>query len=462
MRPLTPFHVALFCIAFGLLEVPARSATVVPLLGKQPTHSAFDAQRKRKSVQVTTLYVFQGPPDAGHPNATVTFDDHGSIFGVTSWGGPAGIGAVYRLTPAASGYSETVLHSFAGGRDGSRPYYGLAAGKGGNLYGTASVGGNERCSGGCGVVFEVRRHPSSPNGYLERILYRFVGGMDGSNPSSAPLIAAGTIYGTTQTGGGSTACSGGCGTVFKLTPTGHGYSESILYRFQGGSDGADPIAGLVADTDGALYGTTLVGGGSPSCSGGCGTVFKLTPTSSGYSESVLYRFLGGSDGAILYSGVIVNRRGRVFGTTAWGGYGVGSLCDYNGVLTGCGTVFELRPGHRKYHKTTLYEFTDASDDGAGPWGGVTFGKNGTLYGTTLFGGNCGVAYYGCGTVYELSPASGTYQFTLLYSFPGFAAAFPYAPVLFRNGVLYGTTAQGGVGSCDPTSYACGTVFELTP
>jgi len=413
------------------------------------------------SAQVTTLYVFQGPPDAGHPDAGVIIAE-GSIFGSTSWGGPAGLGAVYRLTPGSSGYTETVLHSFAGGSDGARPSA-VSADRGGNLYGTTSSAGGSGCSGGCGTVFEMKKRPQSRLGYVERVLYQFQGGTDGSSPVAAPLIGPhGAIYGTTQSGGGATACGGGCGTVFRLTRTSSGYSESVLYRFQGGSDGSFPVAGLIVDRSGAFYGTTLTGGGSALCPTGCGTVFKLTPASSGYVETVLYRFLGGHDGAGLFAGVTAGDRGELFGTAALGGGGYPQSCAYNGISSGCGTVFKLSPRSSGYIKRTLYKFSDATTDGAGPWGGVTVGADGTLYGTTVFGGNCGVANFGCGTAYSLSHTSGGYHFTLLYSFPGYAAAFPYAGLLLSNGVLYGTSSQGGVGNCDPTSYACGTVFELTP
>jgi uncharacterized repeat protein (TIGR03803 family) len=417
---------------------------------------------KRPPVQVTTLYVFQGPPDAGYAVGGVTLDQ-GNIYGPTSAGGLNSLGAIYKLTPHGSGYSESVLRSFAGGKGGQYPYYGVTVDAHGSVFGTTTAGGGARaCSNGCGTVFELRPSGHARTGYGMHILYRFQGGSDGSAPYGSPILDAnGTIYGATRMGGGTSACSGGCGTFFALIPSGSGYTEHVLYRFQGGTDGAGPVATLTRDSTGAFYGTTFSGGGGASCSAGCGTVFKLTPNASGYSESVLYRFPGGSDGAYFYSGVILGKHGTIFGTTAWGGYGYGSKCNYNGFYTGCGTVFELTPGPSGYTKTILYKFTDATNDGAGPWGGLTFGKNGVMYGTTLFGGNCGVANFGCGTVYELAPSGGTFKFTLLYSFPGYAAAFPYSGVTYLNGALYGTTAQGGVGYCNPTAYACGTVYKMT-
>jgi uncharacterized repeat protein (TIGR03803 family) len=452
-----------------IVVIAMLAITMVPLFVGTAAEASSISQHERSrhsapihsNAQMTYLYVFAGPPDGGHSDATVAFDAHGSLFGVTTWGGPAGIGTVYRLTPSGSGYTESVLHSFSGRNDGSWPYYGLIA-KGERLFGTTSQGG-AACS--CGVVLEMRKHPLAPLGYEEHVLYRFRGQSDGRTPSSQLVYDdRGNLYGTTQAGG-STACSGGCGTIFELTPTRPGYKETVLYRFQGNAqgDGQDPIAGLVSDGHGDFYGTTLVGGGGTGCTSGCGTVFKLTPSGSGYAESVLYRFRGGAqDGAYLFSGVILDHRGHLFGTTSWGGFGYSSLCDFNGTYTGCGIVFELSPSGSTYKPTILHEFTDDTNDGAGAWGGVTFGEAGTLYGTTLFGGNCGITYFGCGTVYSLTPEHGGYTFSMLYSFPGFSAAFPYAPLAYHHGALYGTTAQGGVGSCDPTAFDCGTVFRFTP
>jgi uncharacterized repeat protein (TIGR03803 family) len=450
-------------LAIGLSAVVVRAGAQASPLVRRAAAGLVQRASEKGSAQVTTLYVFQGPPDAGHPDAPVTYHD-GELYGITSWGGPAGLGAVYKLTPSGSTYAETVLHAFAGGKDGSRPYYGVTV-RGDDVYGsTTAGGGSTTCSGGCGTLFKLTKRRSAPSGYVEHIIYRFQGGSDGSNPDDPPIVdGRGTLYGTTSGGGGSTACSGGCGTIFKLARTPSGYVETTLYRFQGGNDGSAPLAPLIVDRAGAFYGTTLTGGGSTLCPQGCGTVFKLTPSSSGYVETVVHHFKGGADGAGIFSGVISDRRGTLFGTAALGGGHYPGGCQYNGISPGCGLVYKITRDRRGYRKHTLYMFSDASNDGAGPWGGVTFGPKGTLYGTSVFGGNCGVASFGCGTAYQLTrQTAGNYQFTLLYSFPGYAAAFPYAPMIYVNGALYGTSAQGGVGSCDPTSYACGTVFKLIP
>jgi uncharacterized repeat protein (TIGR03803 family) len=159
------------------------------------------------------------------------------------------------------------------------------------------------------------------------VLYRFLGGTDGAQPQGGDLLfdQAGNIYGTTQGGG-----SENNGTVYELTPSGGGWTESILYRFTGGNDGGGPLSGLISDGAGNLYGTT-VGGGAY----GWGTVYELTPSSSGWLIYVLYSFTGGSDGEAAIGGVIFDASGNLYGTTNGGGAG--------GCPNGCGTLFELSP-----------------------------------------------------------------------------------------------------------------------
>ena len=172
----------------------------------------------------------------------------------------------------------------------------------------------------------------------ETVLYRFKGGADGNTPVAGLIMDAnGTFYGTTFAGGGG-SITGCCGTVFELTPPGAGetlWTEKVLYRFKGGADGDTPVAGLIMDANGALYGTTSNGGGG-SCTGGCGTVFELTPPGAGetlWTEKVLYRFKGGADGDTPVAGLITDANGAFYGTTYGGG---------GGCTAGCGTVFELK------------------------------------------------------------------------------------------------------------------------
>jgi uncharacterized repeat protein (TIGR03803 family) len=189
-------------------------------------------------------------------------------------------------------------------------------------------------------------------------------------------------------------------------------TESVLYKFNGGSDGANPHAGLISDSKGILYGTTWHGGGTGCGGKGCGTVFRLVPPippATKWTEQVLYRFQGGSDGAAPFAGLVLDSKGALYGTTLAGG-----------VSFGLGTVFKLTqpaPGHTQWAEQVLYRFTGTGTDGAGPQAGLVFDSTGALYGTTSGGG--GPA--NCGTVFKLAPpAPGHTQWTetVLYSFAG--------------------------------------------
>jgi uncharacterized repeat protein (TIGR03803 family) len=205
------------------------------------------------------LHAFAGGSDGAGPNAGLILDDRGNRYGTTSAGGgtggfcgETGCGTVFKLAPNGN---EVVLYAFTGGSDGYAPFGGLIADAKGNLYGTV-------CCGGDGVVFELSR-----NGILT-VLYSFAGGDDGAGPIGSLIMdKKGNIYGTTNSGGTGCNAIGGCGTVFKLTPTG---TETVLHTFTDGRDGGYPAAGLIADSDGNLYGTTSTGG-----AGGNETVFKV-------------------------------------------------------------------------------------------------------------------------------------------------------------------------------------------
>jgi len=216
----------------------------------------------------TVLFSFVGPPSANYPTAGLILDAQGNLYGTTASGGVYGYGTVYQVTPAGV---STVLYSFAGQPDGAYPFGALLRDAHGDLYGTTAAGGTgtaAACGGGCGTVFEL----SSSGRY--RVLYSFKGVPDGSNPAAGLIQdSEGNLYGTTELGGNPANFSGS-GTVFKLTPAGN---EKVLYTFTGGADGAYPLAALVMDKQGNLYGTTEEGGASGFGSLGYGTVFKLVP-----------------------------------------------------------------------------------------------------------------------------------------------------------------------------------------
>jgi len=308
---------------------------------------------------------------------------------------------------SAEARGERVLHSFTD-TDGVLPSSGLVVDANGNMYGTTSFGGPRNA----GTVFRV-----APNGD-ERILYSFLGGSDGVDPTGGVVMdAKGNLYGTTNSGGAHNA-----GTVFKLTPRG---KKTVLYSFGGyAGDGHYPESSLILDTKGNLYGTTDNGGVADS-----GTVFKVTPKG---TEAVLYSFMGGSDGYLPQGGVIMDANGNLYGTTGLGGEG------------NLGMVFKLAPGGEK---TVLHSFT-GDGDANNPAASLIMDDGGNLYGTGQLGGSKGV-----GAVFKLT-ADG--KESVLYSFAGGNDGINPACSLITDagGNLYGTTAAGGPNGS-------GIVFRLT-
>jgi uncharacterized repeat protein (TIGR03803 family) len=363
------------------------------------------------------LYNFTNSTDGGSPLAGLTADKQGTFYGVSYTGGNAncpeanygGCGTIFTITPSGQ---FNVVHAFLGSNqgpiDGAYPGATLFRDHAGNLYGTTSQGGNPNCTFnfGCGTVFEL-----SSTG-AESVLYSFLGfiggAMDGFQPfSSLVEDSVGNLYGTTIAGGiltcNSTSPDIGCGTVFELSPDGSGgWTETVLYSFTGNADGSEPYAGLVIDPAGNLYGTTSAGG-DPNCtplgSAGCGTVFKLTHGSSGWTESVLYAFPGGSSGFQPNSTLVRDSAGNLYGITANGG---NTNCKYNSQGWGCGAVYKVDPSG---NETVLHSFS--GPDGTAPGGGLLLdSKTNTLYGTATYGGNisgCSYPEYytGCGTVFKL-------------------------------------------------------------
>ena len=348
------------------------------------------------------------------------------------------------LTSAWAADHETVLHNFGDGLDDGIEPTNLIMDAAGNLYGTTRVGGG--CN--CGTVFELSPVPGG--GWTESVLHNFVyDGIDGYEPLSITMDAAGNLYGTTQLGGVHNA-----GTVFELSPMPGGrWAETVLYSFAGGNDGSQAFGTLVMDNAGNLYGTTFDGG-----SLGEGTVFELSPGEGGdWTKTVLHSFGEGYDGSFPYAGVILDSAGNLYGTTEEGGHPDGGYCQ----IFGCGTVFELSPSADGWTESVLYSFYSDSNDSDGwqPWGSLIMDSAGHLYGTTVFGGPycLPAGSFGCGTVFELSPnAGGGWTEAVLYSFSGPPddGGLPEGSlILDAVGNLYGTTVYGASG---------GTVFELSP
>lgn len=344
--------------------------------------------------------------------------------------------AVFALMCAAAlaqAQTFTVIHSFTGHQDGAAPYAGLTADRFENLYGTTSAGGYFYCySDGCGGVYKLKR---SGAGWLFTPMYNFEEG-GGIYPQAPVSIGPdGSVFGTT-TQGGQTLCGvTGCGIVFNVRPSPTVCTSALcpgvlntLTSFRGGSDGAYPYAGVTFDEAGNLYGTTSEGGSGNCPPDGCGVVYKMTHSQSGWSESVLYTF---ASTAYPGSGVVVGHNGELYG----------SLQDDS---TRYGSVFQLTQVGGIWVKTTLYTFTGGSDGG---WPGQLISDSaGNLYGTTTYAS-------GQGTVFKLTNTGGSWSFTTLYSFTDAGAAGQFL-TMDSAGNLYGTKPLGG-------THGAGAVFKLS-
>jgi uncharacterized repeat protein (TIGR03803 family) len=367
----------------------------------------------------------------------LVFDPAGNLYGTTNFlgscGGPENCGFVFELSPAlGGGWTETTLYSFPNNTTAGSP---LIIDGAGNLYGVTFTGGGDvdnNCTpGGCGTVFELS--PSS-SGWTYTLLHSF-GGPDGGRPIGSLLRdAAGNLYGTTSIGGGGTPCS--CGTVYELSPISSGWSHTILHRFGGGVDGKFPQAGLVMDTFGNLYGTAYEGGAN-----NIGTVYKLTSNGTGgFHFGVIHTFAGGQKGAYPYAPVLVDTAGNLYGTTQYGG---SALSSCSAPVGGCGMVFELLAATGYAEK--ILRILQPNEDGAFPQAGLVADVAGNLYGSSP-GGDKGVV----GTVFKLSPTSSGYSETILLTgSSGGLGPFLSGVILDSAGNLYGPSG-GSV------------IFELSP
>lgn len=337
--------------------------------------------------------------DGQHPQGEL-IARKGVLYGTTAYGGDYGDGTVYKLSHTGSAWGEKVLHSFYRFSDGAHPQSGLVMDSSGALYGTTNIG-NGSYRGG--ALFKLT---PSAGGWSETILHVFSGyPYDGSGPVGRLLYVktnGGTLYGTTQYGGSFYTCNGGfsCGTVFELNLSTKAYK--VIYNFSG-NDGAQPEAGLIADKKGDLYGTTYYGGtGYCTYTGvGCGTVFKLSPSGSTYKEVFVYSFKGTPDGEKPHAPLLLEN-GALYGTTAFGGdTSPPNYCE-NGFT--CGTVFKFTGSGGSYTESILYTFHNTSSitDGWFPKAPV-IALNGKLYGTTPSGGAYGYPCCDGGTVFSLQP-----------------------------------------------------------
>jgi uncharacterized repeat protein (TIGR03803 family) len=432
-------------------KVSASKIGLLIVLAIAAASASLAAQDKPAYWHIKTLYAFTGNADGAVPYGGVVLDPAGNVYGTTAYGGnggancgtPPNCGVVFKIDPTGQ---ETLLHTFTGyPADGANPFEGVTRDSEGRLYGlTASFL----------TLYELQPSATICVAVLcpwnESLLYNSDIGQYGGYPTGIPILdAQGNVYATSELGG-----SGSSGFVFKVDTQGN---EMPIYNFQGGTDGATPTGPLLLAADGSLYGTTVSGGDNGSCPAGCGTVYKIDAEG---NYSVVYRFIGGSDGFGPYSGVIADEQGNLYGTTIVGGL-QSSSC--NGGT--CGVVFELVPNQNGWAESVLYSFQGGAD-GGNPDGGLLRDSQGNFYGTTYLGGVCLYGPY-CGTVYKLTPAGSK---TTLWDFQcGTDGCNPEygSLVMDPQGNLYGTTTLGGDLSatnpvCTAAGTGCGTVFKLAP
>jgi len=403
----------------------------------------------------TTLYGFPGEPAGSFPEGGVAVGPSGVVYGTTWAGGAYGWGTIFEVLPPASQgqpWTQKTLYNFTGGADGANPSGSIALASDSVIYGTTYQGGTT----GYGTVYELT--PFAGGVWTEKTLYTFRGGSDGANPQSGVTLSTSFIlYGTTVNGG-----TPGYGTVFSLSPvTGGSWNEFVLYTFNGGTiDGANPQAPPILSSSG-LYGTTPAGGAS-----GFGTVYQITVTGGNPVETILYSFMGSTDGATPQSSLVLGSGGVLYGSAYYGG---GTGCALGGYVQGCGTIFELAPpinGGTTWTYSVIHQFSGTGTDGAYPYGPLALTAGGALYGSTVAGGNTSdvcfpASFVGCGTVYRFRPPSGTggsWSGGTMTAFNGSNGGGPNGVALYsKTGALFGTTYTGG--SQGP---GYGTVFEVVP
>jgi uncharacterized repeat protein (TIGR03803 family) len=406
---------------------------------------------------ITALHTFTGGRDGANPMAGLTTDARGNLYGTAAEGG-SGYGTVFKLGRQGSGWVFIPLHAFAGPpSDGANPMARVVFGPNQTLYGTTLHGGGPCTNGGCGTVFNLQPPPTACVTALcpwrETVLLSFDGN-GGSLPySEVTFDSAGNMFGTTQYGdelqaGGGPCEPLDCGVVYELSPSNGGWIESTPYGFTDGNfgqPGGFPVAGVTFDSAGNLYGIT--GGYFQS-----GNIYKLTPPgdASPWTYHDLYDFESGG-GAL--ANMILDPSGTFYGDTAGLAPGYGDQP---------GSVFSFAPnGQGGWTFTSLHTFPTL---GGGPSAQLLEDSAGNLYGTTVTGGinpNGTCVTAGCGTIFELSPSGGSWNFTVLYEFTGGAdGAAPYSNLIMdEGGNLYGTASAGGSSNC---TGGCGVVFKFTP
>jgi len=393
----------------------------------------------------TVLHVFTGRPDGAAPMAGLLADRAGNLYGTTMEGGTHQAGTVFMLKPPARGktfWTETVLHSFAAAEGGDTPDAPLISDSAGHLFGTTTRGGAHNA----GTVFELAPPAAGGTAWTVKVLYAFQTANPPLNQAPLAQDASGNLYFAASPNGASCLNGCGVVIKLTKPAGGTGFwKAATIYRFSDGTKtGSYPQGGVVVDKAGNVYGTTQIGGGFGNPFG-YGVVFALTPPTGGqamWNETVLYRFQGGQDGAAPSAGLILGAAGNLYGTTAAGG---GGPCTIS-IFTGCGTVFRLTPpaaAQAAWTETVLHRFT--GHDGANPQAGLTFDTAGNLYGTTMAGGASKTSTVF--TLTRPASRDGLWSETILHRFasPSDSAAPGLNPgvALGKAGQVYGTTLAAG-------------------
>jgi len=381
------------------------------------------------------LYTLNRGSDGSEPYASMTRDTAGNLYGTATLGGHTGgncgsygCGTVFKLANQGSGWVLTPLYSFLGGKDGSQPYDALTFGADGSLYGTTYAGGEppqvSGCQQGCGTVFKLTPPSSALGAWTETVLYSF-SQFGGYSPYSDVVFdRAGNLYGTTYSGG----TDPGCGVVYELIRSGSIWSEKVIHDFTwSGDDGCEPVAGVIFDQAGNLYGVTAGGGVND-----LGVVFQLTPSGNLWNYTALHSF--NEDGGILpMGGLIFDQQGNLYGTTSIDNVG------------GAGTVFELSPSGGSWTFTLLYQLPGGDAD-YGPVDRLAMDASGSLYGT-----DCDDGTYGDGAVFKLTLSNGSWTYTDLHDFTGGSDGdSPCGGVtLDPSGNLYGTNLSSVIWEITP-------------
>jgi len=430
------------------------------------------------------LHTFTGGLDGATPYGGLTWDGASNFYGTAAQGGytgtrcyglpgfsyATGCGTVFRLHRSGSNWAFSTIYQFRGGSvDGNFPTASVTIARDGSLYGTTVLGaynGSQLCSGpgnshfGCGVVFNLKPPASACKtalcGWTETITYAFPGSgqTGGAGPGLGALVFdhAGNLYGTDWN------AVSNIGEVFQLLPSGGGWMLGMTYSTNTGQSYVpnDIYSGVTFDSAGNLYGTSMIGPDTgPYCqhahyNNGCGTVYQVVSTSSGWNANILYSFTDGDDGKFAMAGVVADQAGNLYGATSDDGAG------------GAGVVFQLSPSGGSWAYHLIYSLSNGNPQSiclifteggcSGPWGNLVLDSEGNLYGATYAAGT-----YQYGNVFKLSQSNGGWTYTDLYDFTGGTdGANPIGSlILDGNGNLFGTTAYGGANGD-------GVVFEITP